>query len=98
MKNAILIRVTPEKFDQWFTEHNSCQTARLDYGITDGPVYRDQSNPNIALIHLNVEDMERARGWFQDPRFKAAVERAGNVKREVWIASEKPTAPEPVTT
>ena len=97
MKQAILIRVTPENYDQWIAEHNSCETARLDYGITDGPVYRDQSNPNVALIHLNVEDMDRAKGWFADPRFKAASERAGNVKREVWIATEKPAAPVPAT-
>ena len=96
MKSAIIIRVTPENHDQWMKEHNSCETARLDYGITDGPVYIDQKDSNVALIHLNVEDMDRAKGWFKDPRFLAASERAGNVKREIWMATEKPTAPAPV--
>ena len=57
--------------------------------MTDGPVYRDESNPEIVLVHLDVEDMERAKGWFKDERFKAGVERAGNVSREIWMANQK---------
>ena len=89
MKQSILIRVVPENFNQWRTAHDSCRTARLDYGMTDGPVYRDEANPETVLVHLDVEDMERAQGWFKDDRFKAGVERAGKVSREIWMATTK---------
>ena len=62
--------------------------ARLADGITDGPFYRDQQNPNTALVHLNVEDLDRAFGWFKSEEFKAAVARAGKVEREIWIAEK----------
>lgn len=87
MTQAILIRVDAENYNHWRTAHDSCREARLDYGMTDGPVYRDEKNLETVLVQLNVEDMERARGWFRDERFKAAVERAGNVSRQVWFAS-----------
>ncbi len=87
MKQSILIRVVPENFNQWREAHDECRQARLDYGMTDGPVYRDEQDPNTVLVHLNVEDLERAKGWFKDERFKAGVVRAGNVKREIWFAS-----------
>ncbi len=87
MKQSILIRVEPENFNQWRTAHDECRQARLDYGITDGPVYRDESNLETVMVHLDVEDMDKAMGWFKDERFKAAVERAGNVSRDFWIST-----------
>ena len=65
-----MIRVTAEDFDTWIAEHNGCQEARLEYGITDGPVYRDEQDTESVLLHLNVESFDRAKGWFQDDRFK----------------------------
>ena len=89
MKQSILIRVEPENFDQWRTAHDECRMARMDYGMTDGPVYRDEQNNNQVLVTLNVEDLERAKGWFVDERFKDATIRAGKVHREIWFANGK---------
>jgi hypothetical protein len=89
MQQSILIRVTPENFSQWRTAHDECRVARLDYGMTDGPVYRDEKDPNVVLVHLNVENMDNAMGWFNDERFKAGVQRAGKVSREILLARTK---------
>ena len=86
---AIMIRVTPEDYDHWFAMHDGQKTARLEYGISDGPIYRDESDPTSVLVHLDVEDIERAKGWFQDPRFRGAVKDAGKVKREVYFAQQR---------
>lgn len=89
MKQSILIRVTPENFNQWRQAHDECRQARLEYGMTDGPVYRDETHSNVVLVHLDVENMEKASGWFKDERFKAAAQRAGKVTREIWLANLK---------
>ena len=89
MQQSILIRVVPENFNQWRTAHDECREARLDYGMTDGPVYRDEKNPETVLVHLNCEDMDKAKGWFKDERFKAGVVRAGKVSREIWFANSQ---------
>ena len=45
MQEAIMIRVTPEDYDGWIAEHDGAKESRLEYGITDGPVYRDSADP-----------------------------------------------------
>jgi hypothetical protein len=87
---AILIRVTPENFDQWRAQHDGQREARQAYGMTDGPVYRDEKNPKVALVHLNLENLERAMQWFKSDAFRSAAGKAGNVQREIWIAQSPP--------
>lgn len=89
MQEVIMIRVTPDDYERWITEHEGAKESRLEYGITDGPVYRDSADPNTVLVQLNVEDTERAKGWFRDDRFKDATERAGRVSREIYFAKGK---------
>ncbi len=86
---VIVVRVTPEDYDRWFAEHDGARETRLEFGITDGPLYRDVSDPTTVLVHLDVEDLNRAQAWFVDDRFKAGVERAGRVAREIYIAERK---------
>ena len=93
MQQAIIIRVEPQDYDTWFEAHSSQEEARLDYGMTDGPFYRDANNPNIALVHLNVENLERAMEWFKSDAFQKANKRAGKVQREVWIGELRVAAP-----
>ena len=88
MRQAIVIHVEAEDFDQWFPAHDGQQEARKAYGITDGPFYRDATDPNKALVHLNVEDMDRAMEWFKSDEFRGAVAAAGNVSRSIWTAEE----------
>ncbi len=52
----------------------------------DGPAYRDLENPNAALFHIRVEDMDRAMGWFQSDTFKDASRRAKVTGRTFYEA------------
>ena len=89
MRAAIMIRVTPENYEQWIREHNGCEPARREYGMTDGPVYRDAADGKSVLVQLDCEDLERAKQWFTDQRFKDAVVRAGKVTRHVYFAQPR---------
>ena len=90
MAQAIMIRVKPENFDLWRGEHDGQREARTEYGMTDGPFYRDETDPEAVLVTLLVEDMARAQQWFGSDAFKGGVDRAGKVSREIWFA-EQPT-------
>jgi hypothetical protein len=75
MAEHIFIRVTAGDegaYQNWEEVHNSCLDARAGFGITDGPFYKDATDANSALVHLVVEDMDRAMGWFKAPRFAEA--------------------------
>ena len=89
MTKHLMIRVTANDYQTWEDVHNSCREARSEYGMTDGPLYKDAADPNSALVHLVCEDLDRAMEWFKDPRFQEAnakVSLAG--PREIYIADK----------
>jgi hypothetical protein len=82
----ILIRIETDDFAAWEEQHYLHAGNRASYGIQDGPAYRDLENPNAALFHIRVEDMDRAMGWFQSDTFKAATKLAKVTGRTFYEA------------
>jgi hypothetical protein len=89
MPHALLLRVTPVDFDSWLTAHQAASEARRSYGITDGPLYRDVADPNVALVHLDVEDIDKALAWFGSDAFRVASQGVGVRQRRLWVAEER---------
>jgi hypothetical protein len=82
----ILIRIETDDFAAWEEQHNLHAGSRGTYGIHDGPAYRDLENPNAALFHIRVEDMDRAMEWFRSDTFKAATRLAKVTGRTFYEA------------
>jgi hypothetical protein len=89
MSHALLLRVTPVDFDVWLAAHQAASPARRRYGIIDGPIYRDVADPTVALVHLDVEDVDRALAWFGSDAFRAASHGVAVRQRRLWIAAER---------
>jgi hypothetical protein len=89
MKQAIMIRVVAEDYERWLKAHQSKEEARKEFGIYEGPLYRDAANPNAAQVTLLHDDLPRALQWFQADAFKEGVREAGNVSREIWLAERR---------
>jgi hypothetical protein len=89
MSKVIMIRIMPENYDAWLAAHQVGEAARLEYGIKEGPLYRDVKDRDVALVTFFIEDVERAMGWFQDERFKSATKGIGRVEREFYVAERK---------
>ena len=91
MAEHIFIRVTAENFDQWKSVHDSCEEARKDFGMADGPFYRDDKDSNSALVHLVAEEgIDKAMGWFKDERFQQANAQVTLVgSREIYLAQRR---------
>lgn len=86
---SIMIRVRPSDFDAWRAVHDECEPLRRRYGMTNGPFYRDAADRGVALVQLDVEDLDRAMRWFASDEFRAASERAALPEREFWIAEKR---------
>jgi hypothetical protein len=82
----ILIRIETDDFAAWEKQHYLHAGNRASYGIQDGPAYRDLENPNAALFHISVEDMDRAMGWFESDTFKGATRLAKVTGRTFYDA------------
>jgi hypothetical protein len=68
----IMIRIETGGFDAWNQQHYLRAQNRSQYGITDGPAYRDIDNPGAALFHISVADIDTAMQWFRSDTFKQA--------------------------
>jgi hypothetical protein len=90
----IMIRVEAEDYDAWLKTHYDHVEDRHSYGMTDGPVYRDIDNPNAALFHIHVENLDRAMQWFRTDTFKEATKRATVVGRDFYLAEKQQPRPQ----
>ncbi len=93
MIKIIMIRVEAEDYDAWLKTHYDHVEDRHSYGMTDGPVYRDIDNPNAALFHIHVENLDRAMQWFRTDTFKEATKRATVVGRDFYLAEKQQPRP-----
>jgi heme-degrading monooxygenase HmoA len=84
-----LTRLEVADFDTWLAVHFDNAASRRSYGMVDGPVYRDIANPNAVMIHTRVEDLDRARQWFQSEASREVGERATIVRRQLYLAQEQ---------
>ena len=82
----IMIRIETDDFEAWKEQHYKHASSRSRYGITDGPAYRDLDNPNAALFHISVEDMDTAMQWFASDTFKEATRLAKVTGRSFYLA------------
>ena len=53
--------------------------------MLDGPTYRDVDNPNAALIHTCVEDLDRAVPWLQSDASQEVTTRATIRRRDIYL-------------
>lgn len=86
---ALHIRITPKDFEKWKKAHFDAEPLRAEYGITEGPFYREEANPGVALVTLYVEDLDRAMGWFSSEEFKAVNEAGDYPDREFWVSEKR---------
>ena len=87
----MMARVEVEDFERWLVNHRSQSGRRADYGMTDGPIYRDIDDARAAFVHLHVEDLDKAREWFRTEEFAQATKKAGVTGRTFF--SVAPPAP-----
>ena len=85
----IMIRIETDDFEAWKEQHYLHAGNRARYGITDGPAYRDLDNPNAALFHISVDDMDTAMQWFASDTFKEATRLAEVTGRSFYLAQPR---------
>ena len=92
----IMIRIETDDFEAWQEQHYLHAQNRSRCGITDGPAYRDLENPNAALFHIRVEDLDTAMGWFRSDTFKEASRLAKVTGRSFYLAQPQ-ARPQPAS-
>jgi hypothetical protein len=73
----LLIRHKVKDYETWkplFDEHSN---ARGSYGSKGGPLFRSADDPTEVVVLLEVDDLDRARAFTQDPDLRETMQRAG---------------------
>ena len=84
-----MIWLSTDDYDQWQKIHDSFVEERKEFGITEDHVYRDVRDPKAALVHLLVDDVSRASGWFQTDKFKMGTAAAKVTGRAFYVAEKR---------
>jgi hypothetical protein len=88
--SAIILRVIPDDFDAWRAAHESCRAQRAGYGVTAEHLYREVDQPEVALVQLDTEDVQRTLRWFGSPEFRRAAAGVTVRKRSMLVAVAGP--------
>ena len=81
----MMARVEVRDFQTWLSNHRSQSDKRAEYGMEDGPIYRDIDDVNAAFVHLHVQDLAKAREWFRTEEFARSTRNAGVVRRDFFV-------------
>jgi len=66
-------------FDKWQASYDEHDSMRLANGIHSYVIGRGLNDPNMVLVAVKVEDMDKAKAFAKDPSLKKAMEKGGVV-------------------
>ncbi len=73
----ILVRHKVKDFDAWRTFFDADAENRRTIGSKGGVVLRALDDPNMVYILYEMEDIEKAKAFFQSDQLKKTMENAG---------------------
>lgn len=75
--NTLLIWHKVANFDMWLAAYEAHDSARLANGLHNYIIGRDAGNPNLVLVALQIDDVEKAKAFGASQDLKAAMQKAG---------------------
>lgn len=97
MKYFSVATLEIEDFEQFKAEVESIHDTLLAWGLKSTCVNRDLDNPNRLIIVHEIEDVQKARQFYQSEEFRQCAQKAGVTGRpEVTFVEELLHTPESV--
>lgn len=85
----MVVRLQVADYEVWKNAFDEVEAVRRQYGWKKHELFRDASNPDIAVVVGHVESLDRARQYLADERVKAAVARSGvQGPPEAWFLND----------
>jgi hypothetical protein len=76
-QNMITVTHKVADFAKWKIAYDGHDSARLANGIHSYVIGRGIQDPNMVLIALKPDDMEKAKAFVKDPSLKKAMQKGG---------------------
>lgn len=79
----ILVNHKVKDFNSWKPFFDKDQTDQLKSGIVVSKVFRGAEDPNDVHILFETSDMEKVQKFFNNPRLKELMHKAGVISEPV---------------
>lgn len=76
-ENMLIITHKVADFEKWLPAYEAHDSARLANGLHNYVIGRGVDDPNMVLVALKAEDMEKAKAFVKDPSLKKAMQKGG---------------------
>lgn len=86
MGNLIFTFEAPD-FEHWLAVYQSREDLRRTEGIHEVGLYRSVRDERGVVLHLQVDNMDRALAFFSAPAFRTAQAQAGVAHVTVYTAT-----------
>jgi heme-degrading monooxygenase HmoA len=77
--NMMIAKHKVKDFDAWKASYDAHDSMRLANGLHSFVVARGAADPNMVLVAVKVDDMEKAKAFAKNPSLKQAMQKGGVV-------------------
>lgn len=85
----MVVKLQVADYGAWKSAFDEVEEVRREYGWKKHELFRDPTNPNLAVVIGHLESLDRGRQYLADERVKAAVARSGvQGPPEAWFLNE----------
>jgi hypothetical protein len=75
--DVVLVWHKVANYDKWLPGYEAHDSARLANGLHNYVIGRDLSDPNMVLVALKMDDLEKAKAFGNSPSSQEAMKKAG---------------------
>ena len=72
-----LVKHKVANFDKWKVIYDGHDSVRLAFGMHSIAVSRGMDDPNMVMISMRVDDLARAKEFFDQPELKTTMQKGG---------------------
>lgn len=76
-ENMMIVTHKVSDFEKWKASYDEHDSMRLAHGIHSYVIGRGVQDPNMVLVAVKADDMEKAKAFAKDPSLKKAMQKGG---------------------
>jgi hypothetical protein len=76
-QNMLVVTHKVKDYDKWKPLYEGHDTARVSHGIHSYIIGRGETDPNMVLVAMKIDDVDKAKAFTKDPSLKKAMQEGG---------------------
>ena len=75
----VMVQISTKDYSEWKKafDGEQAEQMRMKYGTRSKQVFQDSSDPNRATVLLEMESLDKAKAFANDPELRMNMQKAG---------------------